>query len=245
MTDKRPTALLTIGGFDPSGGAGITVDLPILSRFGHACSIITVITYQNPKEVRGDFPLPAVAVEEQFTAVLNHFRIVAVKVGLPGTVETIHLLMRFLAPLKGIPIVVDPICISSSGYRFMDGEIREALLTLLLPLATAITPNLPELAELTGLPTASRWEEITAARELISHGVDGVVVTGGHRDGKPDDVVITETGVAVVPGIRRPDFPAHGGGCRHSSALAGMLSRGIPLVEAAREARELITSGRP
>lgn len=231
---------MTIAGFDPSGGAGITADMEVLSRFGQAAAVITAVTYQNPDRVEGIHPLPPEAVISQFEAVSDYYRVMAVKIGLiysPALVETVA---RIVGSLKDVPTVLDPILRSTSGTPLLLPEAKEALIADLLPTVKVVTPNLPELAALTAKPVDTADQETEAARALLAMGVKGVIVTGGHRPGDPDDRLVTAGEVIMIPGRRRDNFYPHGGGCRYSAALAAYLGEGFSLTDAARAAKKFV-----
>jgi hydroxymethylpyrimidine/phosphomethylpyrimidine kinase len=243
VSATRPVpAVLTIAGSDSGGGAGIQADLKAFAHCGvHGMTAITALTAQNTLTVTRVHPVPADFIVEQVRVLADDIGIDAVKIGMLGTAETVAAVREALALLEsGTPIVLDPVMVAESGAVLLDEPARAALIAQLLPLATAITPNLPEarvLAETAGLDTDP--DDVEAlARQLQGLGPDAVVITGGHRDQATDVVYDGET-VTHIPGERHPDGASHGSGCTHSSAMAAHLARGFDVIEAARGARQV------
>jgi hydroxymethylpyrimidine/phosphomethylpyrimidine kinase len=235
--DGAPPRLLTIAGSDSGGGAGIQADLKAFARCGvHGMSAITAITAQNTTEIAAVFPLPPEAIVEQVRAVAEDIGVDAVKIGMLGTVETIHAVDAALDLVSHAPVVLDPVMIAESGARLLDDEATSALRTRLVPRAAVVTPNLPEAAALAdAAPDADPDDLVRAVHSL---GPAAVVMTGGHREGATDLFFDGATTVPI-PGVRHRDGAAHGSGCTHSSALAAQLALGLEPLEAARRAKEL------
>ena len=233
----RVPAVLTIAGSDSGGGAGIQADLKAFARCGvHGMSAITALTAQNTLGVSGVHTVPPEFVEEQVRAVAEDIGVDAVKTGMLATAPIVAAVARAYERLPaGTPLVVDPVMVAESGAVLIDEAARRAVIELLLPRATVVTPNLPEARVLAG-PGADPEDPAALARALHALGAANVVVTGGHRE------VIVDTffdGAAVTPiaGERHPDGAAHGSGCTHASALAAHLALGYAPLEAARAAR--------
>jgi hydroxymethylpyrimidine/phosphomethylpyrimidine kinase len=241
---RRPPAVLSIAGSDSGGGAGIQADLKAFAACGvHGMTAITALTAQNTVGVTGVHPVPAAFIVEQVRAVADDIGVDAVKIGMLGTPETVAAVAEALELLEpGTPVVIDPVMVSESGSVLLDGGAREALVRLLLPRATVITPNVPEarvLAETGGVapqPPHDTPEDL--ARALHALGPANVVVTGGHRD-EVTDVLYDGTALHRIAGPRHPDGAAHGSGCTHSAALAAHLALGHDLLSAARRARDV------
>jgi hydroxymethylpyrimidine/phosphomethylpyrimidine kinase len=156
-----------------------------------------------------------------------------------GTREIVLAVREALAQLPGVPVVIDPVMVAESGAVLLDDAARAAIVTELLPLATVITPNLPEARVLAGRAAEGQGAGDGAealARALHALGPDAVVVTGGHRD-EATDVFFDGARLELLPGERHPDGAAHGSGCTHSSALAAHLAMGCAPLDAARAAR--------
>jgi hydroxymethylpyrimidine/phosphomethylpyrimidine kinase len=237
-----PTAL-SIAGSDSGGGAGIQADLKAFARAGvHGMTAITALTAQNTVGVTGIHPVPGAFIVEQVRAVAEDLGVGAVKIGMLGTAETVAAVREALALLPpGTPVVIDPVMVSESGAVLLDDAARAALVEQLLPLATVITPNLPEARVLAGAGATGAEGEDDAealARALHALGPDVVVVTGGHRDAA-EDVLFDGEEVHRIPGPRHPDGAAHGSGCTHSSILAAHLALGHTPLASARAARRI------
>jgi hydroxymethylpyrimidine/phosphomethylpyrimidine kinase len=240
FTRMPPTvpAVLSIAGSDSGGGAGIQADLKAFARCGvHGMTAIAALTAQNTVEVTGVHSVPGPFIVEQVRAVAEDIGVDAVKIGMLGTAETVAAVdeaLDLLAP--GTPVVIDPVMVAESGSVLLDDAARRALIDLLLPRATVITPNLPEARVLAGDGAPDDVEAL--ARVLHDLGPDVVVITGGHRE-EATDVLFDGDGIHLIGGERHPDGAAHGSGCTHSSALAAHLALGRTPLEAARAAREI------
>jgi hydroxymethylpyrimidine/phosphomethylpyrimidine kinase len=239
-------AVLSIAGSDSGGGAGIQADLKAFARCGvHGMTAITALTAQNTVGVSDIHPVPGEFIVAQVRAVVEDIGVDAVKIGMLGTAETVHAVREALALLeRGTPVVIDPVMVAESGAVLLDEPARRALVDELLPLATVITPNLPEARVLAGRGEASGGgddEPAALARALHALGPATVVVTGGHRE-QPTDVLFDGAELHLIPGERHPDGAAHGSGCTHSSALAAHLALGFTPLEAARAAKAIASA---
>jgi hydroxymethylpyrimidine/phosphomethylpyrimidine kinase len=248
-----PTAL-AIAGSDSGGGAGIQADLKAFARCGvYGTTAITAITAQNTVGVQAIETVAPEAILAQVRAILADIRLDAVKVGMLGTIETVHAVARALDELPAhIPVVVDPVMVAESGARLLDAAAHDALIEEILPRASVITPNLPEARALAGRVVgdaggaapdvdAQEREAEELARALLELGPRVVVITGGHRERAAD--LFLAAGEAERPveldGERQPDGAAHGSGCTHSSLLTAQLALGRTPLDAARVARRL------
>jgi hydroxymethylpyrimidine/phosphomethylpyrimidine kinase len=232
--------VLSIAGSDSGGGAGIQADLKAFARCGvHGMTAITAITAQNTVGVEAIEAVSGEMIIAQIGAVADDIGVDAVKVGMLGTAETVEAVVAALAPLlvdNDPPVVVDPVMVSESGAVLLDPGAREVLTVRLLPLATVVTPNIPEARELTGLGEGASQEEL--ARAMVELGPRVAVVTGGHSE-RVVDVFFDGREAVPIDGERHPGDASHGSGCTHSSALAAFLARGEAPLEAARKAREI------
>jgi hydroxymethylpyrimidine/phosphomethylpyrimidine kinase len=237
---RQPPAVLSIAGSDSGGGAGIQADLKAFAACGvHGMTAVTALTAQNTVGVTGVHPVPGAFIVEQVRAVQDDIGVDAVKIGMLGTAEIVRAVGEALDLLRpGTPVVIDPVMVSESGSVLLDDAARAALVELLLPRATVITPNVPEARVLAGAPGA---EPEDLARALHRLGPDVVVVTGGHRQAATD-VLFDGEAVHELPGERHPDGAAHGSGCTHSSALAAHLALGRSPLEAARAAKAVASA---
>jgi hydroxymethylpyrimidine/phosphomethylpyrimidine kinase len=241
-----PTAL-SIAGSDSGGGAGIQADLKAFARCGvHGMTAITAITAQNTRAVERVEEVSPQMVFSQMLAIAEDGGAEAVKIGMLGSPETIDAIavgLTYLG-LAGAPVVIDPVMVAESGAALIDNETRVALVDVLFPRSTIVTPNIPEARALTGLgKRASQGDLARAVWELgpedlraVGWSPKAVVVTGGHSKDMVDLFFDGEQ-LVEIPGERHPDGAAHGSGCTHSSALAAFLARGEEPLEAARKAR--------
>ena len=233
----RVPSCLSIAGSDSGGGAGIQADLKAFARCGvHGMTAITALTAQNTVGVELVRPVDPEMIVAQVAAVASDIGVDAVKVGMLADEATIGAVVEALELTAGTPVVVDPVMIAESGATLLDPNAKVALIERILPLATVLTPNLPEARALSGLGEGASAAEL--GRALLALGPDAVVVTGGHSaDGA--DVLVEEAGSLRIEGPRYPDGASHGSGCTHSSALAAFLARGESLADAARWAKEV------
>jgi hydroxymethylpyrimidine/phosphomethylpyrimidine kinase len=227
---------LTIAGSDSGGGAGIQADLKAFAAAGaHGMSAIVALTAQNTVGVTAVHELPPEFVVAQLEAVFSDIGVDAAKTGMLFSRTVIEAVAGFLAD-HSVPLVVDPVMIASSGAQLLQDDAVDALLTGLFPLATVVTPNIPEARVLTGLGEGASAQELAhAVREL---GSRAVVVTGGHSEELTDTFFDGELAVAI-PGDRHAVGAAHGSGCTHSSTLAARIALGDDPLTAARVARQV------
>jgi hydroxymethylpyrimidine/phosphomethylpyrimidine kinase len=238
MSSGRIPAVLSIAGSDSGGGAGIQADLKAFARCGvHGMTAITAITAQNTVGVEAVEAVSPEMIIAQIGAVADDIGVDAIKVGMLGTAETIEAVVAAISLLVDqVPVVIDPVMVAESGAVLLDPDAREALIVRLLPLATVVTPNIPEAAALTGVAEPFSQEDL--AREVLALGPRAVVVTGGHSE-RVVDLFFDGRHSEEIAGERHPGAAAHGSGCTHSAAFAAFLARGETPLEAARKAREI------
>ena len=234
--------VLTIAGSDSGGGAGIQADLKAISARGcYGLSVITALTAQNTVSVDAIYPIAIDFISAQCETVARDIRIDAIKVGMLGTVEVTDLVSAFLAT-QSCPIVVDPVMVAKSGDRLLHRDAVEALRQRLLPLATVITPNLPEAADLLGVAEATDDQSmLMQARALQALGARAVLLKGGHLLGDQlTDLLLTDR-VDWFRGPRIQTHNTHGTGCSLSAALAAELTKSQDLLHAVQVARGYLT----
>jgi hydroxymethylpyrimidine/phosphomethylpyrimidine kinase len=238
---KLPVAL-TIAGSDSGGGAGIQADLKTFAALGvHGASVITALTAQNTVTVTAIHDVPASFIREQIDAVVSDLHPAAAKTGMLSTPETIAWVAEAILRL-GIPnLVVDPVMVAKGGARLLRPEAVSAMRAELLPLATVITPNLPEATVLLGRPVVTLDDRRAAARDLHALGPKAVVVKGGHAESDATDVLFDGDQLIELVARRIDSRNTHGSGCTFSAAIAAGLARGLGVVEAVREAKHFIT----
>ncbi len=237
---------LTIAGSDSGGGAGIQADLKTFSALGvFGMSAITALTAQNTREVTGIFPAPPEFIARQIDAVMDDIGAHAVKIGMLHSPQVIEAVADRLSHWHCPNVVVDPVMISKSGDKLLLDDAVAALKQTLIPMATLITPNLPETSVLLDRPVRTSSDMQKAARDLADFGPAHVLVKGGHLEGdKSFDLLYTpSTGRMVeLPGIRIDTPNSHGTGCTLSSAIAAGLAKGMDMEAAVASAKAYITA---
>ena len=238
---KLPVAL-TIAGSDSGGGAGIQADLKTFAALGvHGTSAVTAITAQNTVGVIGIFELPTSLIREQIAAVIDDIGVQAAKTGMLSSAEIIEAVAEAIRGMGIRNVVVDPVMVAKGGARLLRPDAVSALREHLVPLATIITPNLPEAAVLLDRHVESLEERRQAARDLVAMGARAAVVKGGHAVGDVTDVFFDGSRFAELEGERIDTENTHGSGCVFSAAIAARLARGAEPLEAVREAKDFIT----
>jgi hydroxymethylpyrimidine/phosphomethylpyrimidine kinase len=226
-----PPRLLTIAGSDSGGGAGIQADLKTFAAHGaYGMSVIAALTAQNTREVRAVHEVPPEMVAAQIDAVLEDLGADAIKIGMLSSAAIVRAVadrLRFHLKGRKIPVVLDPVMVAKSGDRLLREDAVEALRSDLLPLATLVTPNVPELEALTGLAAGTEEERLAAARSLAARG-PAVLAKGGHAEGEEVvDLLLDRDGRVhrfAHPRLHTPS--THGTGCTLSSAIAARLGAG-------------------
>ena len=233
---------LSIAGSDSGGGAGIQADLATFAYFGvHGTTAITAVTAQNPAAVTGIEAVSPELVRAQIAAIRTAFSLGAIKTGMLFDEGIIATVAESLADLGDTALVVDPVMVATSGARLLREDAQEALMKLLLPMATLITPNLPETEILVGRSVEEADQAITAARELAERYRTAVVVKGGHSaDDRVTDFLATKDAVHAYHSPRVAAASTHGTGCSLSSAVAACMATGDELPLAFRRAKAYV-----
>jgi hydroxymethylpyrimidine kinase/phosphomethylpyrimidine kinase len=254
--------VLSIAGFDPSGGAGLIADVRTLVAFGcRPAAAMTSLTFQNSARFAGAVHQSAESLRAQILPVLKEFRITAVKIGMLPTPDLVLEVVRLLRETEMPAPVIDPVLRSSSGYELMEPEAREAWLIELMPMARLITPNIPEAEVLTGKPIANESDMRAAANKLREMGARVVLIKGGHLagarascpPGEPEeagrmsalpaeaiDLLDDEGAVTVFRGDWIDAPLVRGTGCMLSAAIAAGLARGMNLPESVGAAKQFV-----
>lgn len=232
--------VLSIAGSDPSGGAGIQADLKTFSALGaYGMSVITALTAQNTRGVTGVFELPHDFVGAQIESIFSDIRVDAVKIGMAGNPDTIKIIATALRTHKPKHIVLDPVMVAQSGDRLLTDDALKVLKGELLPLASIITPNIPEAEVLLGHKITDME---AAVKSLLMLGVKSVFLKGGHGSGENSNDVFGDANTLITLEQKRIDTTNnHGTGCTLSSALATYLAKGLSLPKAAESAKDYIT----
>ena len=235
-------SVLTIAGSDSGGGAGIQADLKTFEALGvFGTCAITAVTAQNTVGVSAIHELPVAVVAAQIDAVATDVRPDAVKVGMLAGAAIVEAVADALVRHRLSHVVVDPVMVAKSGDRLLLPEAVEALIRRLLPLATVLTPNLPEAEVLLGRPVVTVADQEAAARDIAALGPRAVVVKGGHSAGDPVDVLFAEGALRHYSAPRIATRSTHGTGCTFSSAIAANLALGMPVAEAVGAAKRYLT----
>lgn len=235
---------MTIAGSDSGGGAGIQADLKTFQELGtFGTSAITAVTSQNTLGVHDVYALEVNNVVSQIKAVLDDFQVGAIKTGMLFSAEIIHGVAKTLKSYDLPMLVIDPVMIAKGGASLLLNEAVYSMKTELLPLATIITPNIPEAEVLTGLTIKSDSDVENAANQLITMGARAVVLKGGHRDTKDyaEDLFLSAKGERFIMRSERIDTKdTHGTGCTFSAAIAARLAQGFTASDAVIDAKYFI-----
>ena len=237
--------VLTIAGSDSGGGAGIQADIKTISACGcYAASAITAITVQNTLGVTAVSAVPTPIIEQQIEAVLSDIGADAIKIGMLHSSEVVEAVARQLDAFKIRNVVLDPVMVSTSGHKLIEDSAIDSLITILLPRARAITPNIPEAEILLGGETLDCQSSLPdAARRLAEKAQTSVLLKAGHlTEEKLVDIFYDaeEGKVYELPSVRIHTKNTHGTGCTMSSAFASMLAKGMNLPDAAAAAKQYI-----
>jgi hydroxymethylpyrimidine kinase/phosphomethylpyrimidine kinase len=233
--------LLTIAGFDPTAGAGITADLKTFAA--HNCygiAAVTALTVQTSEGVLAIHPTPAPVLEAQLEALAGDVTIAAIKIGMLANRDNARVVAEFLGRKQFPHVVLDPIIVSTTGFELLDAKGVEFLKTDLIRHATVITPNVPEAQTLSGIEVKNVDGAKEAARKLFEMGAKAVVIKGGHLE-KPVDLVFNGTEFLTFGSDRVRSENTHGTGCTFASAVAAALAEGKQLPDAVVLAKAYVT----
>ncbi|MGW0560837.1 bifunctional hydroxymethylpyrimidine kinase/phosphomethylpyrimidine kinase [Streptomyces sp. NPDC003016] len=233
--------VLTVAGSDSGGGAGIQADLKTMLALGvHGMSVLTAVTAQNSLGVQGVWDLPVEAVRAQYRSVVDDIGVQAVKTGMLSSAELVETVAELLAGTEA-PVVVDPVGVSKHGDPLLATSALESVRTKLLPTATVATPNLDEVAQLTGVRVESEAGLRRAAGALLEFGPRWVLVKGGHLPGDAVDLLTDGTEEHWLRAPRHDNRHTHGTGCTLASAIASGLAKGLDVPQAVAAAKEYVT----
>ena len=240
---KTPIAL-TIAGSDSSGGAGIQADLKTFSAFGvYGASVLTALTAQNTRGVQGVEPVRPQFVTAQLTSVLSDLDVGAIKTGMLATAPIVVAVAAELSQRGRLSLVVDPVMVATSGDVLLASDAIAALKSELFPLATLITPNMPEAAALLGVPVAETEQAAAEQVRAIAQLGAAVLLKGGHGSGKEAVDFLYAAGKITRLAAPRIETPhTHGTGCTLSAAIAALMAQGVVLEEAVRRAKAYVSA---
>ncbi|MCL9683494.1 bifunctional hydroxymethylpyrimidine kinase/phosphomethylpyrimidine kinase [Legionella maioricensis] len=242
--------VLSIAGFDGSGGAGIQADLKTFSAFGcYGMTVLTALPVQNTCGVRKCYDIPLQAIEDQLNAIFDDIVPDSIKIGMLFNSEIIELVASFLKQRainrperSNIPIVLDPVTLAKSGDPLLIPEAVETLIELLMPLATIITPNIPEAHTFTGIDATSEEQMNVVAQKLLDFGPQYVLLKGGHlKTTDSNDLLLGLNGTHHWFKSARIDSKnTHGTGCTLSAAIASCLAQNMNIVQACAMAKNYL-----
>ena len=235
---------LTIAGSDSGGGAGIQADLKTFGALGvYGASAITAVTAQNTVKVSRIVEIDPSVVAEQIELVLEDIGADAVKTGMLASAPIIEAVADVLARRKVANLVIDPVMVSKTNARLLKADAVDALKSRLLPLASIVTPNIPEAEVLSGLKVADAESMRAAARRIHELGPRRVVIKGGHSDGPyVVDLYFDGENFEELKAERVKTRATHGTGCTFSAAITAYLAHGLPPLEAVARAKEYLTA---
>lgn len=240
-----PPRVLSIAGSDSGGGAGIQADLKTMLAFGvHGMSVIAAVTAQNSVGVQGYWELPPAAVRAQLDSVIGDIGVDAVKTGMLASPALVSTVAEALAEVSA-PIVVDPVSVSKHGDPLLRADAVATMREELIPLATVVTPNLPEVAQLTGVEVETEADLPRAAAAMLGLGPTWVLIKGGHLGGSGSvesvDLLTDGASATVLRAPRLDNAHTHGTGCTLASAIAAALAGGSDVPGAVRAAKDYVT----
>jgi hydroxymethylpyrimidine/phosphomethylpyrimidine kinase len=243
MTDDVARAL-TIAGSDSGGGAGIQADLKTFAALGvYGMTAITAVTVQNTQGVSGYEALSPAIVHDQIVAVTTDIGVDAAKTGMLASADIVRSVADAVEEVRVPNLVVDPVFLSKHGHGLLEPDAVDALRTRILPLATLVTPNLPEAGGLAGFEVRSADDMRSAAETIRAMGPRAVLVKGGHRvSERADDLFFDGERLLWIEGARMSTPNTHGTGCVLSAAIAGYLARGDDLLLAVRKGKAFVTA---
>lgn len=242
MTGNPMKHVLTIAGSDSCGGAGIQADLKTFAAHGvYGMSVITAVTAQNTRRILAVQEVSPEVIAQQLEAIFTDIPVHAVKIGMVSTMDAILVIASQLQRFQPSHVVLDTVMVSKSGYPLLGPKAIGLLVEKLLPIATLVTPNIPEAELITGIPIHSLSDMETAARKLFETGAAGVLLKGGHATIDPTDVLFDGNRFFHFPGRRIMTKNTHGTGCTLSSAIAANLAKNDSLHTAVANAKAYVT----
>lgn len=243
---KSYPIVLSIAGSDSSGGAGIQADIKTFSALGvYGATAITAITAQNTLGVHSQLAIDPQMVYDQICAVVDDLHPQVVKIGMLSNEGIVRAVAEALRKYQ-LPVILDPVIISTSGHRLLSEDAQEVLKHKLLPLSTLVTPNIPEMSTLTAMPLATFEDKERAAQHLMQYGATSVLLKGGHEEGDTKSDILFSMSPS---GVQSTIFSSqtiqtrntHGTGCTLSAAIAAFMARGLSVGDAVAEAKRYVT----
>lgn len=245
MKNQQLYKVLTIAGFDGSGGAGIQADLKTFSALGcYGTTALTALPVQNTMGVRSIYNIDTICLEEQIKAILEDMLMNAIKIGMLHRQEVIESVATLLKHYHATNIVLDPVMVAKSGDKLLMPKAISSMKEKLLPITTVLTPNLSEASELLGREIRDKAQMEQAALDLIEMGPQAVVVKGGHLNGDCDDCLCLKNPDLEIHWLSTPRIQTqntHGTGCTFSAAITAFLARGFAIFDSVNQAKKYLT----
>lgn len=243
LPKPAPPLVLSIAGSDPGGGAGIQGDIKTIHANGaYALSVFTAITAQNTVEVVDVLDLPLHIIQAQLKAIFDDFEVCAIKTGMLASKEIVEGVADVLKQHMSIPLVVDPVMRSTSGYPLLKADAIDSLKKDLIPLTSLLTPNIPEAEILSGIKITKRLEAESAVKRIHQLGCGAVLLKGGHLSEAPGcDLLYDGSTLTWFEGVLIETSNTHGTGCTYASAIATHLAQHRSLQEAVSQAKSYVT----
>lgn len=237
---NQPVAL-SIAGFDPTSGAGVTSDIKTFAAFNcYGLSVITAITIQDTSKVHTTSPLSKDLVKEQLEVLSKDIKIDAIKIGMLASEEIVLAVIDFIKSYKPKYAILDPLLYSTSGYPLLNPSAKKIVMEKLFPLVTLLTPNLTEASLLIGEEILDLEQMKKAAKKLYDLSGSSVLIKGGHLTQEPIDLLYEGKDYKTFFAPREP-YSAHGTGCALSSAITAELAHGNDLIKSIEKAKKFIT----
>jgi len=237
--------VLTIAGSDSGGGAGIQADLKTFSALGcFGTSAITAITAQNTLGVQAVYGIPPEMIAAQIKAVLDDIKPAAIKIGMINRPEVTHIIKTQLLAYPGVPVILDPVMVSTSGHRLIEPETVQQLIENLFPLVSLVTPNIDEAEILADMKIKNVDDMAFAGEKIMDRGANAVLLKGGHLSGPviSDILIQKNTAPIILESTFIQTKNLHGTGCTLSSAIASEMAKGHELLTAVKLAKQYIAS---
>ena len=243
---KTYPVVLSIAGSDSSGGAGIQADLKTFSALGvYGATAITAITAQNTQGVHSQLAIDPQMVYDQIVAVIDDLHPSYIKIGMLSNCDIVRVVAKTLSRYS-IPVILDPVIVSSTGHRLLSIEAQEIIKSQLLPLSMLVTPNIPEMEALANHSVDTYEHKVEASKILFDYGAKAILLKGGHEEGEHKcDILFTNSESGIESTIFTSESittrNTHGTGCTLSSAITAFMARGYDIVEAISAAKRFIT----
>lgn len=244
MIQYKYPSVLTIAGFDGSGGAGIQADIKTISALGcYATSVLTALPVQNTMGVRNIFPIPVQAVSEQIESILDDIFPDAIKIGMVHTPELVETIVETLAKYKKVPIVFDPVMVATSGHRLIEEETIQTIIENLFPISDIITPNMNEAAILANMEVKTLADMKIAGKNIKKLCCKHILLKGGHQTTeKITSLFYNDKGdFQTFESLKLNTKNTHGSGCTLSSAIASFIAQGKSIDEAVTLAQNYVS----